>query len=196
MRLPKLRTSVALTALLGLCSMGTFCIWPDPDGNNGPPDPSTACADGEPPAAGAAGLFFSDPKGGATPLAEDAALPIEYGPQGGQHVMVAIRHHTRGDGVWAYRLAFEPDAADPAAPEPDPAAPRRPVLEGSNTVPVNACASGWTETIAPVFLDIRDSGLADAAGEIPAARGVLRVVATPRDAGEKVSAEIPLQIAM
>lgn len=195
MRLPKLRTSVALTALLGLCSMGTFCIWPDP-GNNGPPDPSTACADGEPPAAGAAGLFFSDPRGGAAPLAEDAALPIEYGPQGGQHVMVAIRHHTRGGGVWAYRLAFEPETADPAAPEPDPAAPRRPVLEGSNTVPVNACASGWTETIAPVFLDIRDGGLADAAGEIPAARGVLRIVATPKDAGEKVSAEIPLQIAM
>ncbi|WP_438016324.1 hypothetical protein WMF18_36620 [Sorangium sp. So ce315] len=193
MRHPKLRTSVAITALLGLCSMGTFCVLPDPN-SGAPPDPSTACADGEPPAAGAAALFFSDPSGGAAPLAPDAVLRLEYGPQGGQHVMVTIRHHTRGDGVWAYRLGFEPEAAEPGTP--DPAAPRPPVLEGSNTVPVNACASGWTETIAPVFINIRDGGLADAAGEIPAARGVLRLVATPKGAGEKASAEIPVQIAM
>ncbi|WP_437732791.1 hypothetical protein [Sorangium sp. So ce1335] len=191
MRQLKLRTSVAITALLGLCSMGTFCVLPDPN-PGAPPDPSTACADGEPPAAGAAALFFSDPEGGATPLSADAVLQIEYGPQGGQHVIVGIRHHTRSDGVWAYRLGFEPEAAEPG----DPAAPRRPVLEGSNSVPVNACASGWTETIAPVFLNIRDSGQADATGAIPAARGVLRIVATPKEAGEKVSADIPLQIAM
>ncbi|MGK3999307.1 hypothetical protein [Sorangium sp. So ce1024] len=198
MRHPKLRTSVALTALLGLFSMGTFCVLPDPNAG-APPDPSTACADGEPPAAGEPALFFGDPSDGAAPLAPDAVLRLEYGPQGGQHVMVTIRHHTRSDGVWAYRLGFQQEAAEPGTPEPgtpDPAAPRPPVLEGSNTVPVNACASGWTETVAPVFINIRDGGLADAAGEIPAARGVLRLVATPKGAGEKASAEIAVQIAM
>ncbi|XYH96621.1 hypothetical protein ACMHYB_54070 [Sorangium sp. So ce1128] len=193
MRLPKLQISVAITALLGLCSMGTFCILPDAN-NGAPPDPSIACAAGEPPAAGTAALFFSDPQGGVSPLPADAVLQLEYGPQGGQHVMVTVRHHTDGGGVWAYRLGFEPEAVEPGTPAPD--APRAPVLEGSNTVPVNACASGWTETTAPVFINIMDSGQADAAGEIPTARGVLRIVATPKEAGEKASAEIRVQIAM
>ncbi|WP_438005990.1 hypothetical protein WME89_46255 [Sorangium sp. So ce321] len=193
MRLPKLQISVAITALLGLCSMGTFCVLPDAN-EGAPPDPSFSCADGEPPAADEAGLFFSDPGGGASPLPADTVLQLEYGPQGGQHVMVTVRHHTSSDGVWAYRLAFQPDAGEPGTPAPE--APRAPVLEGSNTVPVNACASGWTETTAPMFINIMDSGLADAAGEIPKARGMLRLVATPKEAGEKASAEVRVQIAM
>lgn len=120
-------------------------------------------------------------------------LRLEYGPQGGQHVMVGIRHHTSGAGVWAYRMAFQPETPEPEAPETPP---RAPVLQGSNTVPVNACASGWTETIAPLFVDILDSGQADASGQIPTTRGVLRIVATARDSDEKLSAEIPVQIAM
>ncbi|MGK3969281.1 hypothetical protein WMF38_35175 [Sorangium sp. So ce118] len=193
MRLPKLQISVAITALLGLCSMGTFCVLPDAN-EGAPPDPSFACADSEPPAAGEAGLFFGDPGGGASPLPTDAVLQLEYGPQGGQHVMVTVRHHASSDGVWAYRLAFAPEAAEPGTPAPE--APRAPVLEGSNTVPVTACASGWTETTAPVFINIMDSGQADTAGEIPKARGVLRLVATPKEAGEKASAEVRVQIAM
>ncbi|HTN89882.1 MAG TPA: hypothetical protein VL242_39675 [Sorangium sp.] len=193
MRPPKLQISVAITALLGLCSMGTFCVLPDAN-EGAPPDPSFACDDSEPPAAGEASLFFSDPGGGASPLPADAVLQLEYGPQGGQHVMVTVRHHSSSDGVWAYRLAFEPEAAEPGTPGPD--APRAPVLEGSNTVPVNACASGWTETTAPVFINIMDSGQADTAGEIPKARGVLRLVATPKEAGEKASAEVRVQIAL
>ncbi|WP_437754597.1 hypothetical protein [Sorangium sp. So ce1389] len=190
MRLPKLQISVAITALLGVCSMGTFCVLPDPN-QGAPPDPSISCAAGEPPAAGEVTLFFSDPAG---QLPADAVLQLEYGPQGGQHVMATVRHHTSSDGVWAYRLAFAPDTAEPGTPGPDTS--RAPKLEGSNTVPVNACASGWTETTAPVFINIMDSGQADAAGEIPKARGVLRVVATPKEAGEKTSAEVRVQIAM
>ncbi|WP_437277490.1 hypothetical protein WME90_40580 [Sorangium sp. So ce375] len=194
MRFPELRTGVAITALLGLSSMGTFCILPD-GGGNGPPDPSTACASGEPPAAGADVLFFSAPEGGGSPLAADTVLHLEYGPQGGQHVMVGIRHHTSGGGVWAYRIAFEPETPAPESPEPG-ALPRPPVLEGSNTVPVNACASGWTETIAPLFVQILDGGQSDASGQIPEARGVLRVVATEEGSAEQVSAEVPARIAM
>ncbi|WP_437588630.1 hypothetical protein [Sorangium sp. So ce1000] len=193
MRLPELRSGVAITALLGLSSTGSFCIFPGDGG--GPPDPSTACAAGEPPAAGADALFFSAPEGGGSPLAADTVLQLEYGPQGGQHAMVGIRHHTSGAGVWAYRIAFEPEMPAPEEPEPGSMA-RSPVFEGSNTVPVNACASGWTETIAPVFVHILDGGRPDASGHIPEARGVLRVVATEKDSAEKVSAEIPARIAM
>ncbi|WP_437674106.1 hypothetical protein [Sorangium sp. So ce131] len=185
MRLPNLRTGVALTALLGLLSTGGFCVLDNPGGP--PPSPSFACADGAPPADGEATLFFSDPEGGATPLAADTALPLEYGLQGGQHVTVGIRHHAATAGVWSYRVAFERAAADEAPPG-------APVLEGVNTIAVNTCASGWTETLTPVFINIVDSGTADGSGSIPNARGVLRVVATHTDTDEELSAEIPAQI--
>ncbi|AUX47778.1 uncharacterized protein SOCE26_093020 [Sorangium cellulosum] len=185
MRLPKLRTGVALTALLGLLSTGGFCVLQDPGGP--PPSPSFACSDGEPPADGEATLFFSDPEGGATPLAEDAVLPLEYGLQGGQHVTVGIRHHTAAAGVWSYRVGFE-RAAGEETPKGTP------VLQGANTVAVNACASGWTETLTPVFINFMEDGVRDTSGNIPNARGVLRVVATHTDTDEKLSAEIPTQI--
>lgn len=188
MRLSMLQTGAAITALLGLLSMGAFCL--EDLEQPGPPDPSFACVDGAPPAAGAATLFFSDPGGGASPLAADAVLDLEYGLQGGQHVTVRIRQHTGHAGVWAYRVAFEPATPDPEAP------PGAPVLEGENTVAVNPCSSGWTETIAPLFIDVIDGGQPDETGRSPDARGALRVVATHRGSGEVVSAESAVQIAI
>ncbi len=183
---PSPRITVAIAALLGLLSMGTFCILDDPRGI--PPSPSFACAAGDPPEEGAAPLFFSAPEGGASPLAPDATLAIEYGNQGGQHVTVALRHHAAAAGVWTYRLGFE------QSPPEAEAAQSTPKIEGANTVPVDACPSGWTETRAPLFIDILQYGEPNAAGETLDPRGVLRVIATHVASDAQLSAEIPVQI--
>lgn len=176
------RASIALASLLGALSLAAC-------GLGSPPEPSTSCATEAPPSDADPALFFSHPAGGPEPIPTGSVFHVQDSAQAGPHVTVGIRHYAEAGGAWVYEVAFEPELDDP-----DTTAGST-IVRGSNTVSVEACDSGWTETITPVFITVEESG------EPGAARsrqywGVLRVDATSEASDERLSAEIRARIQM
>jgi hypothetical protein len=145
--------------------------------------------EGAPPEGGQDVVLLGQPSQSGTPLPEGAVLALEVGPQGGQHVMIAVRQYSSAVATWVYEVGFE--QAPPAAG----AAPESPTIHGSNSVPVETCASGWTETTMPVFIHFTyGTSSPSPAGEVKRFQGVLRVVARNRDSEGKLTAEMPVEI--
>jgi hypothetical protein len=159
--------------------MGETC------GTRAPPAPATSCAQAAAPATEGATLMFGHPDRVATPLQPNDTLPLEHGPQGGQHVMIGIRQVASEASTWVYRVNFQ-QAEAPMGSSAPPVA-----LEGSNTIAVDTCAEGWTETTLPVFMDIYIKDEA-AAADISTIDGVLRVVAMKADT--ELAVELPVRV--
>ncbi|EYF05814.1 hypothetical protein [Chondromyces apiculatus] len=139
MRLVGSRSILLFGALLGMSTLGGLC-GPVPD----PPDPVVSCGDEAPPEDGMPVVTFINPDTGEA-LREDTQLGIDSGPQGGSHIFVTLRHYATQAGTYTYNLRA---VQDPSAGD---------ALVAENAVAVKACAPGWTETTAPVFINLYQS---------------------------------------
>lgn len=182
------RASIALASLSLVSLLGALAL--AACGLGSPPEPSTSCATEAPPSGDEPALFFSHPAGGPEPIPTGSVFHLQHSAQAGPHVTVGIRHYTEAGGAWVYEVAFEPelDESDSTAGST--------IVRGSNTVSVEACDSGWTETITPVFITVEESGEPGAARGSQQHWGVLRVDATSKASGERLSAELRARIQM
>jgi hypothetical protein len=139
------RVAILAAMFLATSTMGTFCIC-NPDSDTEPPETTTECGEGAQPAEGEATLVLSNPDTGLA-LAEGEILPVEYGDQGGQHVFVLVQQHATAKAAWTYQLEFHGLRYDNTQG-----------VIGSNTVIVDLCAPGWTESTVPVFLNSGSPG--------------------------------------
>ncbi len=104
------------------------------------PQMDTCAASTPPPADGKATVLLGrDVTGAFQPLVDGDAMPLNLGPQGGQHVYVTVRLYTPTAGSWKYALTMKETNG---------------ALAGSATVAVSACAGWNTSQKVRVFINV------------------------------------------
>jgi hypothetical protein len=120
------------------------CAACGPSDIEGPPDllpQEDHCSDEAPPEGGKETVILGRSEGEAfVPMAPGAALPILFGPQGGQHVYVSVKFYGLIHGRWEHRFEVIDGPTGLQA--------------GGSLASVEACTPSWTISHnIPVYLD-------------------------------------------
>lgn len=133
------------------------CVGCSPNDPDPPPEPveSTVCLSEAAPTGGRPTVILGrDSSAGFVPLQPGAALQLNYGPQGGQHVYVSIKLFSPAAAPWEVAFDFVEDVSASSL--------------GSSVAVVESCEGGWTAaTNRTVFMNSTD-----------ALTGVMKVEAT------------------
>ncbi len=133
------RASQVALAILALASLGARGGCGPSGGTPVAPQTDTCAASTPPPADGKATVVLGrDVTGPFQALLDGDALPLNHGPQGGQHIYVTVRLYAPSAGSWKYALAMKETSG---------------VSAGSATVALGACAGWNTSEKVRVILD-------------------------------------------
>lgn len=141
-----------------------------PAGPSGPSQTDTCAAGTPPPADGAATVQLGrDVTGPFQPMVDGDALPLNFGPQGGQHVYVTVHLFAPAAGSWRAAMKFVDEAS---------------TIAGDTTIAIDACAGWNTSQKVRVFMNTSSPHT-----------GALSIVASPPGATAGPSETVRVSVA-